>query len=873
MAMVIMNNGAAMQALKETNKNSNKLSKDLQKVASGMKINGAGDGAAEYAISERMRAKVRGLNQDIQNIQNGTALLGVASGGIQSIVEELRTLKELAINSANDHNNTLDRAALQEEFNQRKANIEDIAVETNYNGIPLLDGRWCQMLWEDGISEPEIISQDTSTKTTTGNVTTTTVGPQTSIRTIPSTMHTTKSSTTITSETPPSSTGITTVGPIAGTPVVTTTSSTNGPAMAVSNATTSSSSVSTRNGNQTTVKDTDITVINKTETTSYTTTTTSTVQNVTTTTFVSCQEITSTQTEEPILITNGTTSISANGIYRFAPDYTGTLTITAPTVEIMGPEDGTILNDVYIVDNGLEDLYLKDVSIVNKSGKDKPTIKFDSSASNTLHLLGVNNISEDGIYTDLPETEWGTYGPGKVSACINVGGGLSVVGNGSLAIKSTYHNGGAIIGSDDGNWSNYITGTDFNSNCGNIVLGQGITLEIEVKANSGGAGIGSGGGGASCGDILIGSYANITVKEYNSAESDSNPRNHNPAAAIGAGQHGGYPYEDYRSSCGDIIIYSNANVTAYAQRGTGIGCGANVSSCGNITIYSGAVVDANSQSIEGSAAIGSGNGGIDPSNIYLRYPSDCGNITIYSYSSGDVTARAASPTAQAIGQGKIGSEYATVGNVSLLDTDMYQEGGIADYSELTLGVTTTTEYEITTDTITNTETTGTITETTTTQYDTWTETTETVSTTVYEDGEPFHRLRLNEPLIIHTGTKANEHLRVYIENMRLNALGIEDTKIDPLEAAVSSLEVIDKAIEYALDNAVKVGAYSSRLEFTNDNLVVSQEAATSSESVIRDADMAKEMMSYTKESILAQASQAILSQANQNLSSVLTLLR
>ena len=166
MAMVLTHNNAAMQALHENQKNSNELSKDLKKVASGMKINGAGDSAAEYAISEKMRTKIRGLDQDIQNVQNGRALLSVADGGIQSIIDELRSLKELAINSANDHNSSIDRATLQEEFNQRRANIEEIAVETNYNGIPLLDGRWCQLLWDEGQSNPKIISQNVSTNTT-----------------------------------------------------------------------------------------------------------------------------------------------------------------------------------------------------------------------------------------------------------------------------------------------------------------------------------------------------------------------------------------------------------------------------------------------------------------------------------------------------------------------------------------------------------------------------------------------------------------------------------------------------------------------------------------------------------------------------------
>ncbi|MBP3819614.1 MAG: hypothetical protein J6H31_15075 [Butyrivibrio sp.] len=856
MAMVLTHNNAAMQALHENQKNSNKLSKDLKKVASGMKINGAGDSAAEYAISEKMRTKIRGLDQDIQNVQNGRALLSVADGGIQSIIDELRSLKELAINSANDHNSSIDRATLQEEFNQRRANIEEIAVETNYNGIPLLDGRWCQLLWDEGQSNPKIISQNVSTNTTTGDVSTTVIGPNVSVSTLPSTKKTVNSSTTIIASSPPATTGMTTVGPVTGTPVVTSVTTTTGPTVASSSTTTSNSSI-TKNGNQTTVTDTDVTITNNTATTVTTVTDTTKVQKVTTTTFVTCNEITSTKPEEPILITNGTTSITANGVYRFASDYTGTLTISAPTVEIMGPEDGSTVNDVYIVDNGLQDLYLKDVNISNNG--DDSTIRFDSAGSNTLHLLGTNTIYEEGNYPGYSNPR------PKNTACINAGGNLSVVGNGSLSITSKFLNMGAIIGSD---WE---------GSCGNVSLGQGITIDIVQGNNGEGAGIGSGGGeSSSCGDITIGSNSNITVKRYTTPGGTVD--NDNPGVAIGAGDMIYRPQVNVNipPKCGNITIYSNANVTAYGQKGAGIGCGAGASSCGNITIYSDAKVDAKSQSVIGSAAIGSGTGGYDTLRPEIRYKSTCGDIKIYSYSSGYVKAVATSLDAQAIGKGNTSSNYSAysiVGTVSLLDTVMQKTGGIADYSELSLGETTVTEYEIITDTIETTETTGTITETVTTQYDTWTETTEHISTTVYEDGEYERIAKLNNPLIIHTGTKANEHLRVYIENMRISALGIEDTKIDPLEAAVSALGVIDEAIEYALNNATKVGAYSSRLGHTNETLVVSKESTTASESTIRDADMAKEMMSFTKNSILTQASQAILAQANQNLSNVLSLLQ
>ena len=142
MAMVVQHNAAAQLALGELNKNTTKVGKLLGKVSSGQKINSAQDDASGYVISERMREMIRTLNQDHQNVQNGSSLFKIAEGGINSIVEELRNLKELAINSANDTNTDVDRLTIQKAFDQKKANINDIATETNYNSMILLDGRF-----------------------------------------------------------------------------------------------------------------------------------------------------------------------------------------------------------------------------------------------------------------------------------------------------------------------------------------------------------------------------------------------------------------------------------------------------------------------------------------------------------------------------------------------------------------------------------------------------------------------------------------------------------------------------------------------------------------------------------------------------------
>ena len=137
--MVVKNNVPALSTLNTLNKNSSALTKSLQKVSSGMKINGAADDASGYAISERMRVQIRSLDQANSNTQNGNSMMKVAEGAVSSTVEILKTLKEKVINAANDTNTDEDRATIQKELDQSIDQINDNANVT-FNGKYLVDG-------------------------------------------------------------------------------------------------------------------------------------------------------------------------------------------------------------------------------------------------------------------------------------------------------------------------------------------------------------------------------------------------------------------------------------------------------------------------------------------------------------------------------------------------------------------------------------------------------------------------------------------------------------------------------------------------------------------------------------------------------------
>ena len=138
MSTVIRNNLSALKTYNTMNANQSRAQKHLTRVATGEKLNSAQDDSAAYSISERMRGRIRSLEQAHRNTQNGSSMLRTAEGAVADILELVKTLKEKAINSANDSNTDEDRRTLQKEFNQLVDQIDDSALVT-FNGKYLID--------------------------------------------------------------------------------------------------------------------------------------------------------------------------------------------------------------------------------------------------------------------------------------------------------------------------------------------------------------------------------------------------------------------------------------------------------------------------------------------------------------------------------------------------------------------------------------------------------------------------------------------------------------------------------------------------------------------------------------------------------------
>ena len=139
--MRIQHNIMAMNAYRNYSNNTSALSKNLEKLSSGYKINRAGDDAAGLAISEKMRAQITGLDVAQKNAKDGISLVQTAEGALTEVHDMLNRMVELADQSANGtYEDTTDRKQLQKEVAELKNEINRIADSSNFNGIKLLDG-------------------------------------------------------------------------------------------------------------------------------------------------------------------------------------------------------------------------------------------------------------------------------------------------------------------------------------------------------------------------------------------------------------------------------------------------------------------------------------------------------------------------------------------------------------------------------------------------------------------------------------------------------------------------------------------------------------------------------------------------------------
>ena len=140
MGLQIATNVGALNAYRNLSVNQNDVSKSLEKLSSGLRINRAADDAAGLAISEGLRSQVNGLNVAARNAQDGISVIQTAEGALTEVHSILQRVRDLAVQAGSDSNNADSRDAITSEVTQLTDELVRIADSTNFNGIDLLKG-------------------------------------------------------------------------------------------------------------------------------------------------------------------------------------------------------------------------------------------------------------------------------------------------------------------------------------------------------------------------------------------------------------------------------------------------------------------------------------------------------------------------------------------------------------------------------------------------------------------------------------------------------------------------------------------------------------------------------------------------------------
>lgn len=168
MPLVINSNIAALNSQRQLVKSGGELSQAMERLSSGKRINTAADDAAGLAISNRQTSAIMGLNQAVRNANDGISMIQTAEGALDETTNILQRMRELSIQSANGIYSTTDRATLDAEVQQLKAEMDRIAESTTFNGRPLLDGTVGDVVLQVGSEAHQTITftieaMDTST--------------------------------------------------------------------------------------------------------------------------------------------------------------------------------------------------------------------------------------------------------------------------------------------------------------------------------------------------------------------------------------------------------------------------------------------------------------------------------------------------------------------------------------------------------------------------------------------------------------------------------------------------------------------------------------------------------------------------------------
>ncbi|GHS85926.1 hypothetical protein AGMMS49957_03040 [Synergistales bacterium] len=952
--MRINHNIPALYALNALNDTNNQLQKTIRNLSTGLRINMAADDAAGLAISEKMRAQIRGLDQAIRNSQDGISMIQTAEGALTEVHSILQRIRELTVQAANDTITATDRTYIQGEIDQLKDEINRIANTTQFNKKLLLNGD-ASTLWSSDKLSAAVVARG-SEKDQFGQKISTEGNYKINITTNPGAAQVQKSNiyevsrdeikTVIMSESSPDPTYITPMNPPTSPPPAPPTPTPLGSPIDI-NAPVVPVPSAGWNFNSAT--------------------------GVLTITGSDAIEITGTTTTNRIVVASGiTANIILSGVGINATGGSA-FNMTGATVNLYLEGTNTLSSGSGRA--GIE-APVNSTLTINGSGTLSAMGGYGSAGIGGGDGIGSGTITiSDGTIT----ASGGIYGAGIGGGGSGSGGGGNIGGNsGTITI-----NGGTVT-ANGGQFGAGIGGGD-GGNGGAVTISGGT-----IAANGGDRGAGIGGGGSS-GSYVGGDGGFIAIVGGTFAAQGGNDG--------GAGIGGGYGGSGGGAG-GTIQIFGGSGTAIGGDGGTGIGGGRNGAGA-DILIKNGSYdlgtpvtvpgwiqTNATITATGGTGAIANIDGvpkivvekietiyteltyitkfhnanGLftvrQPQNITI-YQGDGKSTSVTLYASDtmyDVADKINSAIAFGLGHSvytdnaskfctiadgtentsesiyevePIYSEFAYVlddDGKHVLDSDgksivapkeiigykyyatmlvrsaipgaggeLYFSGdedvlqalGLNTIQQSKESEFTVTVYDAHTGNMANSPQKvsgnviyGAVTDNIDVKFNplaninvTWNE--RTKSYNFSQISEPYTTIVhiANNETVLQVGANEQEALTIRLGNMSASALGLDGILVVSRELASRAIMRLDAAITKVSKQRALLGAYQNRLEHTVTNLKVASTNTTAAESRIRDADMSKEMLNFTRLQILMQSGTSMLAQANQLPQTVISLIR
>ncbi len=933
MSMVIQHNIPALQTYNIVNNTSNALEKSIAKLSSGLRINSAADDAAGLAISEKMRAQVRGLDKAVANTQDGISLIQTAEGALSETHAILQRMRELSVQAANDTLTQQDRSYIQVEIDQLNEEITRIGNTTQFNKKKLLNGD-AAALWSSSDSETKAIINGGLRKTDQfGQKVSVEGNYKIRVKADPGQGEVQKSDimkikheNVAINKSVNSAAGVSDVS-IEGVPagkysLIYQSSATEGSSMLTGSyglALPRSKSTSTITFGTVDAPVNKISIQTADGVEIWSTSGKDLFQSNGASTDADRQakffgggtttdNVTFSSLDNEIReaakakgIDLGSNSVF-DGISQTPTITATTIGTVAPGIKIVYEGDGDVASPTYALtspggepEKPAKDEDVFDVTVTKAA--ENASILFEVTGIDTVNQTvtlkaTANKLSVDGVASTAYQDNIVLKSSGSAVNLTQIFGGkgddpsvqielknsLDQVSEGAKFVYSvtpnaagygTLSNSGTAFGiqldaSIDNGWDGAWSGGPLNGQTVDYVLNNKGLADKDIHFNQ--FYLNQETGTASQGDVIL--STNSTFKD-GSGFTNAPLSTDDVIASFNAAYIGKVATSDTKLR--DLDKFWNSEGTFMLDDAKTITLNQGNGKTASITLYANDTLGDVAHKLNDAIANGLGQG---------QYVNDATHFATFVNGAtsgaetveGTMVIRTVVPGRE--GEITLSGDEAVLNALSLNKIQSSKETSFTvDVSDAHTGKSIASNVKVTGNVAH-----GLIDENVDVEFSSlagitaaWNANTNSYT---YSSSSYDTTLHLaDNTTVLQIGANEGEDLAMNIGDMRSHALGLDGVNVMSHERAARSITIIDNAIDRVSTQRANLGAYQNRLEYTANNLTTASENLTSAESRIRDTDMAKEMMNFTKLNIMLQAGNSMLAQANQQPQNVLSLIR